>query len=246
VDESQNVTVVWPDPVSGYFRPYQARCVGGAWKAPAAIPGSFETQDATPAVTYAQNVQGIGVGVWLVDRTGAASGRFQANLFNGVAWGSASNLQDLTERPALATSPAATIDSTGRALAVWTKPATASAPGQVHAARNTSGAWSTPTRLGTSTFDESNHRLAGNAQGQAVAAWLLATDASKTYHDLRVSRFDPSTGTWTPATSVEALDTDIQYFNLAMDSQGNPIVVWSQPYLVGSVYRYGLFASWYR
>lgn len=150
-----------------------------------------------------------------------------------TVWSAASTIQ------ALGTNydPAAGIDGSDRALAVWM----AYPPGQTTArayfasASASGGGWSAPALIdgGVNGYET---RLAVATDGRAVAAWGYAIGSA--YH-LAAARFDGSA--WGPVVRVDtSLSGNSSEHHLAADDTGRALLVWSQPDAGG---RYGVYAS---
>jgi hypothetical protein len=85
--------------------------------------------------------------------------------------------------------------------------------------------WSDPIALEPEDADSNGLALAGNSNGQVVAAWIrkVGPRGSSAYH-LWSSRFEPGRG-WEPAADMGSGWVS-RKFDLAIDSMGNAVAVW--------------------
>lgn len=137
------------------------------------------------------------------------------------------------------------IDAAGNAISVWTQPNPTGLPVTVvMAARydKSSNAWGPPT-----TLSASGSRFAGpptiavDAAGNAVVAWLESPLSLIVI--VRASRYDVSTGIWTPVTLDQT--TSAIGVRVAMTPTGSAAIVWSSAAPPGSfARRYSATGGW--
>jgi hypothetical protein len=118
-------------------------------------------------------------------------------------------------------------DAQGNALLVWVQRiGDFRTRADLWASRFTpAGGWSAPQLLETDdTGTVTEPDIAMNAAGNAVVAWVQSDGQGAT---LRSARFAPSSG-WSTPVAVENAAGDAAYPQVAIDRNGNALVVWGQ------------------
>jgi hypothetical protein len=133
-----------------------------------------------------------------------------------------------------ADAPVIAADNRGNAIALWTQSDAVPQQYGVWTNRYTAGkGWGTPQHINDYIGQAAEVALATNQQGEALAVWIQYSlqdpnDPSAPLHtSLWSNRFTPGKGWGTPVQIQDA--TTIALFpKVALDEQGNAIVVWSQ------------------
>ncbi len=113
----------------------------------------------------------------------------------------------------------------GGALALWTT--RADGTDTVVARRlGVDGTWAAPETV--SAAPAQSVRLAVNAAGEAIAAWLVEVwSGYSVRNDVWASRRDPS-GAWSSPASLESSAASVYFPAVALDDAGRGLVVWSE------------------
>ena len=96
----------------------------------------------------------------------------------------------------------------------------------IYASRWTGISWVTTPTLDSLPGDASEVRVASNSAGVAFAVWRQFDSIGD--YSIFASRYDPLTGTWGAAASLETSIDDAFIPDIAVDSAGNAIAVWRQ------------------
>lgn len=100
--------------------------------------------------------------------------------------------------------------------------------------------WGTWARVDASgALGAVSARVALSSNGTAIAAWAEGNPGDN-FYSMKAARFTPADG-WTAPVALEGLFTDVQRTSLsvAMDAQGNGIVMWAQ----GNSIYYNLYRT---
>lgn len=124
--------------------------------------------------------------------------------------------------------PSVSLDRDGNALALWTSADVDDLPDR-HGVYATShplgGAWAPLTEVWSAVY-VANPTLAGNAAGDAVAAWIGGSDDyERTVH---VSERSGATGAWDGHRSFGIPDVTQERPAVAINDRGNAVAVWTQ------------------
>ncbi len=191
------------------------------WNTPAKVESSDAGDAAQPAV--ALNGAGQGVAVWSQPdgtRTSIWANHFVARS----GWGTPALLEtdDLHD----AAAPQVAIDGTGRALALWQQ-SDGTHANVVFAAYDPSSGWSSAAALdATDTDDAYAPRVAMNSAGRAVAIWTQG--AGGTGSQVWAAEYVPGTGWSAPARIEARTATTALLTDLAIDANGNALVLWTE------------------
>jgi hypothetical protein len=184
------------------------------WSAPVDVSATL--QDAgNPQVTV--DSTGRAVAVWY--GYDGANNRIQSSTsVNGGAW---STLVNLSATGRDAGTPQVTVDSTGRAVAVWYRYDGANNIIQSSTSVN-GGAWSTPVDLSDSLQNSGNPQVTVDSTGRAVAVWWGYDGAN--------NRIQSSTsvngGAWSTPVDLSATLQKARDPQVTVDSTGRAIAVW--------------------
>ena len=191
---------------------HAARYVSGAgWQSDEIIDSDTGTAG-NPQI--AVSAGGNAVAVW------TQGGSIWANNYEpGTGWGTAELIE--TESNG-AQQPMVAIDGSGNATAVWMQ---YSGVYNVWANRYEPGTgWGTAARIDSSDTEASQIKIAVNKKGIAVAVWSQMTG---TRNHIWSSSYVPGTG-WGTAVQIQTDDVNGFYPAVAVDSEGNAIVLWEQ------------------
>jgi hypothetical protein len=137
-------------------------------------------------------------------------------------WGAAATIETSTGD---AYAPQIAFDANGNALAVWEQFDGTSFQ-RIYANRYTasSGVWGTAIAIENDTGDAKRPQIAIDANGNALAVWY---QFNGTYRTIRACRYTSSG--WGAAVPIETVNVgDALDPQIAIDPQGNALVVWSQ------------------
>jgi hypothetical protein len=120
-----------------------------------------------------------------------------------------------------ATWPVQTVDAAGNALAAWTHDENAASTIQV-AARPAGGPWQAPLDLSAGGVYAVSADLAANSHGDAIAVWSRISNGDL----ITQAAMRPAGGAWQQAADISS--PGAQDAQVAIDEQGNVIVVWAR------------------
>ena len=215
VDPAGNAVAVWAQPGGILSSRYT---LGGAW-------GTAETisqNDVAPETpTVAMDADGNAVAVWsqFFLRNNIYSNRYTSN----GRWSAPGRLDD---DDGDASGPRIAMSADGSAFAVWAQ--FDGAREDVWSSRYTrSEGWRSPERIETNSASRaSGLQVAVDPNGNAVAVWAHSDGAR---YDIWSNRYTPSGGWGGTATRIEPNDAgDALAPQLAVDTEGNAVVVWTQ------------------
>jgi hypothetical protein len=182
--------------------------------------GSGAAQDSQ----IAMDNSGHTIVVWQqVDGSGHQS--IYANRLSGGVWGATVGLEGLTGN---ATNPQIAMDSGGIAVAVWQQ-VDGSGHQSIYANRLSGGVWGTAKVLETGNGDASSPQVAMDSNGNAMVVWQQVDSSGN--HSILANRY--SDGVWGGSKWLEAGSGDASNPQIAMDNNGNAMVVWEQKHVAG-------------
>ncbi|MBN2041649.1 MAG: hypothetical protein JW864_16555 [Spirochaetes bacterium] len=212
-DNEGNAVAVWKQWDSTYSNIYANRYVSGfGWGGQVEIDSDTETAG-SPQV--AVNKDGIAVAIWL------QGNNVWGNYYEpGTGWQTAG----LLETDAGGTlSPHVAIDSDGNAIAVWEQ--SISGYYSIYSNRYVPGTgWGTAERIDNIDNIATTSQVSGNEDGIAVAVWSQLEGS--VYH-IWANRYVPGAG-WGTAVRIQTDDNSGINPSVAVDNEGNAIVVWEQ------------------
>jgi YD repeat-containing protein len=150
-----------------------------------------------------------------------------ANRYNASTqtWGAA---QPIETNIGYAVSPRIAVDTHGNALVVWYQNDGVSA-NTYHIYANRFNAdtqiWGTAQIIDTGAGPSTDPQIAFDAQGNAMVTW---EQSNGTAFDIYANRYDASTHTWDSAQLIEGGVGTAVSPQIAMNTLGNAVVVWSQ------------------
>lgn len=146
-------------------------------------------------------------------------------------WGTATLLESDTGE---ASSPQIAIDNSGNALAVWMQNESIWA----NRYSKTNGSWGTPTLIEAKTGIARLPKISTDSNGNAVAVWIQFDDLQ---FSIWANRYTIADGSWGQAVLIEQSVEDATVPEIAVDSNGNALAVWSQ----WNIDRYSIWANRY-
>jgi hypothetical protein len=187
----------------------------------------IETNDG-PAGSPQVAVDGMGQAIALYSqRDGLGVLDIWAKRFvPGVGWGGTARIEAGTGD---AVAPQIAMDDTGHAIAVWYQYQSDGSASEIWANRYVPGAgWGTAVLIETSNTmgDARDPQVAMDDRGYAIAVWHhpRGVGAPST---VWANRYVPGTG-WGTATPIETSSRPTEAPQVAMDSTGHAVAVWSQ------------------
>ncbi len=235
IDGSGNAIAVWQQQVGAVYNIYASRYASGAWST-AKLIDTLAGTATDPQI--AMDSAGNAFAVWQqVDD--AAHSSIYAARYSAGAWAAPTVLETVTAdcyRPQIA------MDSSGRAVVVWDSPSVSSSMPGILANLYTSGHWGTAKVVTTTTESiwAGSVHLAMDSSGNALLTYAEHHDAYA-----RFLTFASGTLNVGEAKMLDNIDVT-EYTNVAMDDEGNAIVVsmdfgigdsgvvWAQPYSSGT------------
>lgn len=198
------------------------------------------TATAAEAPSVAINANGTGVVTW-VQSDGTHYETWACIFDQTHGWGTPTQLEASSGEESI--TPSAAIDDAGNAIVVWQRAANLSTgPYTVWASRFMGNAWAAnPTQLHASSGDEGNPSVAMGPTG-AIATWTETLDAGNSYQ-IHVSRWTAGSDAWTAPTRVSPTTEMADMPSVAMDAQGNALLVWQQSFGGLSVTHASIAAS---
>jgi hypothetical protein len=215
VDSTGRATAVWSR-YNGANNVIQSSTSvsGGAWSAPVDVSATL--QDAyNPQVTV--DSTGRATAVW--QRLNGTKSIIQSSTsVNGGAW---STPVDLSATLRDAYSPQVTVDSTGRATAVWARSNGTKYIIQSSTSLN-GAAWSTPVDLSATLQDASNPQVTVDSTGRATAVWYRYNGTK----NIVQSSTSVSGGAWSAPVDLSATLQHAYNPQVTVDSTGRATAVW--------------------
>ena len=194
----------------------------GIMSAPAAIDqGAADTSIPRLAVDASGNV----ISVWIrVDASGIPD--IWTNRYSAAdgTWGTP---QPLETDAGAALNPVLVMDAAGNAIAVWDQDDALNLP-KVWARRYdaASESWGSPVMLSDSGGIAIFPTIAIDPNGSAIAVWEESDDTGEL--NIRASRYSADSGNWSASVLLENAAGAAFVPHVAMDDEGNGIVVWEQ------------------
>jgi hypothetical protein len=193
-----------------------------AWTGATLVELSAESAD-QPHVAY--NASGHGMAVW-TQFDGALTNIWAANFDQASnAWGKADLVEAISTGNAAA--PKVAVDAAGNAVVVWQQRALSQWSIHANHYRISNGTWAASEPIETGTAgDALVPTVVLDANGNGLAVWRQFDGARA---DVWANRYTASTTSWGTATLIESDDTgNADAPQIAMDSNGNAMAVWSQ------------------
>ena len=228
VDNNGNAVVLWSQYDSGTGRYHvESKWLHGS-RASARVSNGVASC-AAPRVVFGQD--GVAHAVWYQATTNYTT-VWYAKYIPATGW--SSSIQISQHPSTYAYYPQLAVDASGNVVVVWYE----SNPPvgnhfDVYAVICLNGAWGTPVQLSQSTHSAYRPMVAVNDAGQATAVWpqdIGDGSVSNDYKQIAVSRWSGSA--WSaPAVLNDIPGTTINIaaqVAVAVDSAGDPLVLWSQ------------------
>ena len=199
-------------------------CVAGsaakAWQGAALL----ETLDAGDAFEsqVAFDANGNAFAVWSQPAVSGGKFRIWTSRYEpGTGWGSAAQIQ-ITDTTLDYRTPQIAFDANGDAIVVFAgfHPDGSETWAARYSAANSS--WGAATQL---TANGANPQIAIDTSGNAMVVWQSWNGGA---HDIEARRYVASTSAWEPAQLIETNAGPADAPQIALDANGNAMVVWSQ------------------
>jgi hypothetical protein len=204
--------------IQAAFRP-----AGGAWQA----PGDLSPVEAPGSVhsSLAVDVQGDAIVIW--NRAEGPGGGPVQEAFRpaGGAWHAP---VDVTQGSEWGDFSQAAFDKQGDALAMWQDPLQS-------AFMPAGGRWQPPSTVGSELVARPGSDFAVDGRGDAVAVWDSWTEGFLS-HRVAQAAFRPAGGEWQAPVNLSEEDSSEDWRwepyepRVAIDAQGDAVVVWSSGY----------------
>ncbi len=211
--------------------PSDVQAVSGGWDSSPTLLDSGSGAAHNSQVAMDSN--GNAIAVWSqVGSSGNQSilaNRYSAGVWSGAVW--------LEAGARNATNPQIAMDNNGNAIVVWQQ-VDSSGNQSILANRYSAGAWGGAVWLEAGTGQATNPQVAMSSSGNAIAVWSQVDSSGN--QSILANRY--STGAWGGAVWLEAGAGDASDPQIAMDNNGNAMVVWQQVDSSGSM---SIFANYY-
>ena len=243
VDNNGNALVIWSQyDESGQHYNIESKWLHGNRSAARVSDGIASC--VAPKVLFGQD--GIAHAVWYQATTDYTT-VWYAKYVPGTGW---IGLTRVSQHPSTyAFYPQLAVDASGNVVVVWyeSNPPTGN-HFDVYAAVNKNGTWGAPVQLSNSSHSAYRPQVAVNDAGQAVAVWpqdIGDGSVSNDYMEIAVSGWDGTN--WSTAAKLNDIPgTTINIaaqVAVAVDSNGNPIVLWSQGTIRAAWYINGAWSA---
>jgi len=217
IDSSGNAIAVWHQSDGARFGIWTNRFNGTSWGTAALI----ETDDSGDAYRpeIAIDSSGNAIAVW--SQSDGTRNNIWANRFNGTSWGTAALIE--TDDSGDAYRPEIAIDSSGNAIAVWHQ--SDGTRFNMWTNRFNGTSWGTAALIETDNSGNAlSPEIAIDSSGNAIAVWH---QSDGTRNNIWANRFNGTS--WGTAALIETDDSgDTNSPQIAIDSSGNAIAVWTQ------------------
>ncbi|PKN39251.1 MAG: hypothetical protein CVU62_03395 [Deltaproteobacteria bacterium HGW-Deltaproteobacteria-2] len=225
MDNNGNAIIVWMQYDGANYQVFKSEYRNGSWTHPANLADNIspDGQDAEfPHIAMDNN--GNAIIVW--DQNG---GTFKSEYRNG-SWIHPANLSDhINPAGGGAYNTEVAMDNDGNAIIVWEE--SDGFDSQIFKSEYRNGSWIHPSSLTDNISpDGSDARVSHVAMdndGNAIIVWMQYDGPN-----YQIFKSEYRNGIWTHPSSLTnniSLDgTDAEYPNLAMDDNGNAIIVWNQ------------------
>ena len=223
-DSSGNAIAVWTQSDGTRNNIYANRYVSATgWGAAALIETDNAGDAYNPQIAF--DSSGNAIAVWY-QYDGTRNNIYANRYATGTGWGAAALIE--TDNAETAWAPQIAFDSSGNAIAVWTQ--SDGTRNNVWANRYASGTgWGAAALIETNAGSASIPQIAFDSSGNAIAVW---TQYDGTRYNIYANRYASGTG-WGAAALIETDNAgSASSPQIAFDSSGNAIAVWSQ--LVGT------------
>lgn len=229
MDNNGNAIIAWEQNDGAKSQIFKSEYRGGAWTHPADLNAhiSPDGQDAEiPQVAMDDN--GNAIIVWL-QNDGAVRQIFKSEYRSG-AWDHPADLSDnISPDGQAAVYPQVGMDAAGNAIIAWQQ--SDGANGQIFKSEYRNGGWNHPADLNANISPDGQDadwpRMAMNASGEAIITWIQSDGANA-----QIFKSEYRNGAWIHPTDLNdnvSLDgQDAVYPEVALDADGNTIIVWSQ------------------
>lgn len=220
-DSNRSAIAVWEQKDNGsvsiYANHYNA--AEGNWGTPTAIEtGSGNAYD--PQMAFDSN--GNAIAVWFQIEGGVES--IYANYYcaAGGNWGAHTLLEDGS---GAASAPRVAFDHDGNAVAIWTQNDGSADSIYVNHYSAASGNWGTQTLLETGSGAATGPQVAVDHDGNAIAIW---TQDDGSVDSIYVNHYSSLDGSWGAQTLLDTSDGTAGSPQVAIDSNGNALAIWTQ------------------
>jgi fibronectin type III domain protein len=236
VDPAGNAVAVWAifNPTGSTWEVWANRyTAGGAWGSPERISDSSTVELSNifyGPVPVGIDDNGNAIAVWVrYDHFGGTYQVVSNRYVAGTGWEGPTS-------PVLAddTGAAFNIDLSvapdGNAVVVWVRDDLVGSFEVISTVYAVGAEWGEPEIIQTASGTAGEVKIAGDASGNAVAAWAQQVDSN---YEIAANRYAAGTG-W---DSTEVVSTDSNptfYLDIASDPDGNAILIWSREVLPGS------------
>ena len=196
----------------------------GHWQNPIYIENEHSTDLRSPKIVV--DTDGNAIAVWS-QATDTRDGSIWARRFDSASgsWQTSTRMDNVNRGNAY--SPVVAIDTNGNVIVLWTQ--YDDGTGTLWAKRFdvTSGNWDIATLIQnfTSLGTVGSYHVRMDTNGNAIAVWSQQNGGG---HDIWANRFNITSGNWQSATLIESNTGSAGNPKVAIDTEGNAVVVWGQ------------------
>jgi hypothetical protein len=225
MDASGNAIAVWPQSDGGNYKVWANRYTAGAgWGAAASIEPNASTvaSDISAAPQIRFDANGNAIALW--ERSAGLYSHVWWNRYTAAAgWGTAAPVDNTA---AVAGSAQIAFSTNGDAIAVWDQSDGASF--HIWSSRYTAaaGSWGTARMIESDDAVQAfNAQIGIDAAGNALVVWIQSDGAMR--NEVWSNRYTPLSG-WDTARAISDHAGGAGSPQLAMDANGDALVVWRQ------------------
>ena len=231
MDNNGNTIIVWAQSNGSYRQIYKSEYRNGTWTHPADLADNISpdgTDADAPQVAMDNN--GNAIIVW-AQSNGSYRQIYKSEYRNGT-WTHPADLADNISPIGTHTyAPQVAMDDNGNAVIVWNQYDGSNR--QIYKSEYRNGTWTHPADLADNISpdgtDADAPRIAMDNNGNAVIVWTQYDGSNK-----QIFKSEYRNGTWTHPRSLSDIDsislygTDADNPQVAMDDNGDAIIVWQQ------------------
>jgi len=229
MDNNRNAIIVWEQFDGAKNQIFKSEYRSGIWKHPTSVSDNISPDGQNALIPQvAMNNNGNAIIVWY--QADGANNQIFKSEYRGHVWTHPSSLTDnISSDGQNAEYPQVAMDSLDNAIIVWQQ--YDGANNQIFKSEYRGGVWTHPSSLSDNISPDGQHaeypQVAMDNNGNAIIVWYQS-DGSKTH----VFKSEYRSDAWTYPSSlnnyISFYGKDAAYPQVAMDNNGNAIIVWLQ------------------
>jgi len=266
MDNNGNAIIVWQQSDGANYQIFKSEYRGGVWTNPASLANKISPSGQDAYMPYvAMDNNGNAIIVW--QQSDGVNYQIFKSEYRGGIWTNPANLTDnISPDGTDAWNPQVAMDNNGNAVIAWYQ--YDGANNQVYKSEYRGGVWTNPANLSdhispaggansimVTPMGFSTMRVAMDNNGNAIITWFLSESVetvsepdSQTWEAYSfIFKSEYRGGVWhNPAVSDAISGGDAYYPQVAMDNNGNAIIVWQQEFGNAGNMSEMIFKSEYR